>query len=79
MVGLRGWWLTVHTLAGDWLQVEFLRGLSWDLLMMFNKFISDLEDMMECTLSESGDEARLVGPANMLEGRAAVQSDLDQH
>lgn len=78
MVGLKGWWLMVHAPPGGWLQVELLRGLGWDLLMMFNTFISDLEDVMKCTLRESGDEARLVGSVNMLEDRAAIQRDPDQ-
>lgn len=51
---------------GDWLQVEFLKGLSRDLLMMFNTFICDLEVMTECTLNESGDKTRPVGLVAML-------------
>jgi len=34
---------------------------------------------MECTASESGDEARLAGPVNMLEDMAAIQRGPDQH
>lgn len=69
----------VHAPPGGWLQAELLRDLSWDLLMMFNTFTSDLEDLTEFTLSKSGDEARLMGPVNMLEEQAVIQRAPDQH
>lgn len=41
--------------------------------VLFNSFISDLGDGMECTLSEISDVG---GTVNILESRAAIQRDL---
>lgn len=78
---LHGWAerVVVNGSHSTWGQMKFLRGLLRGLLLMINTFISDLEDMMQCTLSEFGDEARLRGPLNVLEGRVAIQRDPDQH
>ena len=43
--------------------------------MLVNIFISDTDDGIECTLSN---ETKLSGAVNTLEGREAIQSDLDR-
>ncbi|EMP40035.1 hypothetical protein UY3_02724 [Chelonia mydas] len=46
--------------------------------VLFNIFINDLDDVMNCTLSKFADDIKLWGEVNKLEGRDRVQSDLDK-
>ncbi|CAM5094510.1 unnamed protein product [Eretmochelys imbricata] len=46
--------------------------------VLFNIFINDLDDRMDCTLSKFTDDSTLGGEIDTLEGRYRIQSDLDK-
>ncbi|GAB0190789.1 cAMP-dependent protein kinase inhibitor alpha [Grus japonensis] len=60
---------------GDFLQLHI--GLVVRLAL-FTIFVSDTDNGIECTLSKFSDDTKLCGVVNVLEGRDAIQRDLDR-
>ncbi|KAK4824711.1 hypothetical protein QYF61_017937 [Mycteria americana] len=73
--------VAVKVMESQKLGAEVISGVLWESILgpiLFNIFVNDLDDGAECKLRTFADDTKLGGVADMSDGCATIQRDLDK-